>query len=302
MDKLTLFVECNEPIRIDIYIASQQLELTRSAVKGLIEKGSVFHNGVQASKAGLLVSDGDVIGLVGLSKEQNKVLPQDLPIDIIYQDNDLAVVNKAQGMVVHPAAGNFHNTLANALLFHFSNLSDINGELRPGIVHRLDKDTSGLLLIAKNNQSHLSLASQFKARSVERYYTALLQGNLKEDGGEIVTEIGRNPKDRKKMVVTKSGKQAITTWKVLERFPQFCLVEFKLYTGRTHQIRVQAQYLGHPVVGDKVYGGRKRGKLEGQLLHASKLVFTHPTTQERVGFTSSLPSYFADFLAKLPKH
>jgi len=301
MDELILHAKCVAPTRIDNFIASQQLGLTRSGVKSLIEKGSVFHNGLQVKKAGLSVANGDIISIKGYQKEQPQILPQDLPLDIVYQDDDIAIINKAQGMVVHPAAGNYQNTLVNALLFHFKELSDINGKLRPGIVHRLDKDTSGLLLIAKNNPSHLHLAAQFKEHSVERYYTALLQGNLKEDKGEIVAEIGRNPKDRKKMGVVEGGRQAITSWSVIERFAQYCLVKFKLYTGRTHQIRVHAQHLGHPVAGDKVYGGKSKDNLKGQLLHADKLAFTHPTIQERLCFTAPLPSYFADFLSKLSK-
>lgn len=301
MSELVLYPQSEQPMRIDVYIAEQSLGISRSGVKGMIESGDMLCNGLQVKKAGSLVSLGDIITLKDFSKEPIQVLPQDLPIEILYQDADIAIVNKAQGMVVHPAFGNYQNTLVNALLFYIKELSDINGYLRPGIVHRLDKDTSGLLVVAKNNISHISLASQFKTHSVERHYLALLQGKIKEDSGTITTNLGRNPKDRKKIAVAESGKPASTSWQVQERFAGYSLAEFRLHTGRTHQIRVHAQYLGHPVVGDATYGGRKQPKLAGQLLHASKLAFTHPTSKEKVCFSSPLPSYFLDFLDKLIK-
>ncbi|MGI6213813.1 MAG: RluA family pseudouridine synthase [Christensenellales bacterium] len=287
--------------RIDTFLSEQSLGLTRSGIKNLIEKGQVLLNGKAVKKAGAQLKAGDTVSVLLPEQEPRKVLPQNIPIEIIYQDEDLAVINKAQGMVTHPAAGNYQNTLVNALLYHIKELSSLNGELRPGIVHRLDKDTSGLLIIAKNNTAHIRLAAQIKARSAGRYYTALLHGRLKEDEGEIKTEIGRSPKDRKKMAVVEEGREAVTSFKVLQRFDKFTLAEFKLQTGRTHQIRVHAKYIGHPVAGDRAYGPREHYNLRGQLLHAGKIEFTHPATGERMSFTSDLPPYFAEFLAKLRK-
>lgn len=288
--------------RIDVYLANLELGLTRSAIKALITKGNIFLNGERVTKAGVLISSGDTISIKQpiISTEDN-IEPQDIPLDIVYQDNDIAVINKPQGMTTHPGAGNSRDTLANALLFHFDKLSTINGVFRPGIVHRLDKDTSGLLIIAKNDASHAKIAADLKAHKIGRYYTALLQDRLGEDSGEIATEIGRNPKDRKKMAVVERGRGSLTSFKVLQRYEQFTLVEFQLYTGRTHQIRVHAKHIQHPVVGDKLYGSKKQYNLKGQLLHASKLEFNHPLSGHFLSFTSELPRDFSDFLAKLKK-
>ncbi len=227
---------------------------------------------------------------------------EDIPLDIVYEDDDLAVVNKAQGMTVHAGAGNFEGTLVNALLFRLNNLSGVGGALRPGIVHRIDKDTSGLLVVAKNDRAHLSLSEQIKEKTCRREYYALLEGVLKRDGGTISTDLGRDPKDRLKMAVLPAGrgKEAVTDYIVEERFRDNTLARFLLHTGRTHQIRVHAKYLGHPVVGDKTYGYKKqRFALEGQLLHAFRLEFTHPTSGERMCFSAPLPDYFERVLTVL---
>ena len=210
------------------------------------------------------------------------------------------VVNKPQGVVVHPCSSTKSGTLVNGLLYRIKNLSGINGVLRPGIVHRLDKETSGLLVVAKNDKAHISLAKQIKDKTCKRNYLAILEGNLKEDSGEIKTYIARDKKDRKKMAVSDSGREAITDYKVLERFKNACFVEFSLKTGRTHQIRVHAKYLGHPIIGDKVYGKEVKG-LEGQLLHAYRLTFIHPTTLKEMTFEAPLPDYFENYLKKLRK-
>ena len=224
---------------------------------------------------------------------------EDIPLDIVYQDDDIAVVNKPQGMTVHAGAGNSEGTLVNALLFRLGSLSGINGALRPGIVHRLDKETSGLLVVAKNDRAHLSLSRQIAEKTAKRAYYALLEGVLKEDAGTIVTQIGRDPKNRLRQAVLPAGegRRAETEWAVAERFRANTLVRFYLKTGRTHQIRVHAKYLGHPVVGDKLYGfAKQRFRLDGQLLHAYLLELTHPATGERMTFTAPLPDYFEHVL------
>ena len=227
--------------------------------------------------------------------------PQNLPVEIVYQDGDIAVINKTQGMVTHPCAGTPDGTLVNALMYHIRDLSAINGVLRPGIVHRLDKDTSGLLVVAKNNAAHLSLAEQIEKKTAGRYYVALVCGNIKEDEGTIDAPIARSVRDRKKMAVDENGRRAVTHYKVRERFGDYTLVEFKLETGRTHQIRVHAKYINHPVVGDVTYGKKDSFGLNGQLLHAYKLTLTHPTTGERMTFEADLPDYFKRVLDKLRK-
>ncbi len=228
--------------------------------------------------------------------------PEDIPLDIVYQDNDVAVINKPQGMVVHAGNGNKSSTLVNALLYHLDNLSGINGVIRPGIVHRIDKNTSGLLVVAKNDAAHVKLAEQLADKSCRRIYYALLEGVVKDDFGVIDTFIGRNPKDRKKMSVTSYGRRAITEYRVIERYNGYTLCEFSLKTGRTHQIRVHCKHIGHPIVGDPEYGYKSnKFGLNGQLLHAGKLEFIHPTTGKKVCFEAPLPEYFVKTLKILKK-
>ena len=283
--------------RADIFL-SGALSLTRSAVKRLAEEGRVTLNG-KSVKASAPVKAGDAFEVEIPAPEPIAARPEDIPLDLIYEDDDIAVVNKPQGMTVHAGAGNSAGTLVNALLYRLDNLSGINGKLRPGIVHRIDKDTSGLLVVAKNDRAHLSLSSQIQDKSCFREYLALLEGVLKEDRGEIVTQIGRDPKDRLKMAVlpAPAGRRAETHFCVEERFANNTLVRFSLKTGRTHQIRVHAKHLGHPVVGDMTYGYKKqRFALKGQLLHAARLELTHPTTGERMHFEAPLPDYFVRVL------
>ncbi len=285
--------------RLDIFL-SDRLGFTRSRVKNLIENGSVTYNGVTVTKSGLKLKKGEVTVLVEEAVPIS-AKPQDLPIDIVYQDEEIAVINKRQGMVTHPCAGTPDGTLVNAIMYHIKDLSAINGVLRPGIVHRLDKDTSGLLVIAKTNEAHLSLSEQIGKKTAGRYYKALVCGNIKEDEGKIDAPIERSKKDRKKMAVSDTGRRAVTHYKVLERYGDYTFVEFKLDTGRTHQIRVHAKYICHPVVGDTVYGKKDNFGLNGQLLHAYKLELEHPKTHERMTFTADLPDYFEKVLEKLRK-
>lgn len=285
-------------VRTDVFL-SEKTGFTRSRIKSLFDSGKVLADGKPLKKAGgnfkgelsVIIEDATGISADG----------EDIPIDIVYQDADIAVINKPQGMVTHPCAGTPNGTLVNAAVYHIKDLSAINGVNRPGIVHRLDKDTSGLLVIAKNNASHLSLAAQIEKKEAGRYYLALLVGNIKEDEGIIDKAIARSIRDRKKMAVDDSGRRAVTHFKVLERFGDFTYAEFKLETGRTHQIRVHAKYINHPVVGDTVYGKKDNFGLNGQLLHAYKLELTHPSTGERMTFTAPLPDYFEKVLEKLRK-
>ncbi|MGN0767932.1 MAG: RluA family pseudouridine synthase [Christensenellales bacterium] len=297
MDEYVFYPEKEE--RIDVYLA-EKLGFTRSRIKNLIESGNVTYNGRTVDKCGVKLSKGEVIVTVE-EPVQVTAEPQNLPVEIVYQDGDIAVINKAQGMVTHPCAGTPDGTLVNALMYHIRDLSAINGVLRPGIVHRLDKDTSGLLVVAKNNVAHLSLAEQIEKKTAGRYYVALVCGNIKEDEGTIDAPIARSVRDRKKMAVDENGRRAVTHYTVRERFGDYTLVEFKLETGRTHQIRVHAKYINHPVVGDVTYGKKDSFGLNGQLLHAYKLTLTHPTTGERMTFEADLPDYFKRVLDKLRK-
>lgn len=284
--------------RLDVFVA-EKAECTRSHAKNLIEEGNVTVNGIKAAKSGALLKAGDVVVIVNPAPKELDLSPQDIPIEIVWQDEDFAVVNKPQGMVVHPAPGAYDNTLVNALLFKLSSLSGINGVARPGIVHRLDKDTSGLLVVAKNDFAHISLQKQIAEKSAKRYYYALVDGVVQKDSGEIRNFLARSTADRKKYAVAKDGRLAITLYKVVKRYSAYTLMEYELKTGRTHQIRVHSRYIGHPVVGDRTYGGSDAFGLNGQLLHAYKLVLTHPRTGEEMSFTAPLPDYFQKVLDKL---
>lgn len=286
-------------LRLDKAVADLT-ELSRGLANEQIKNGQILVNG-EAKKAKYAVKEGDVISYEVPEPEVVEYVAEDLPLEIVYQDEDVAVVNKPQGMVVHPSAGHTGGTLVNALMYHIKDLSGINGVLRPGIVHRIDKDTSGLLMIAKNDQAHLALADELKDKKSLRKYWAIVHGNLPNDRGVIEAPIGRSEKDRKKQAVTAKGKPALTRFQVLERFGDYTLVELQLETGRTHQIRVHMAYIGHPVAGDEVYGPRKTLKGHGQFLHARTLGFTHPRTGEVLEFTAEAPAIFLETLEKLKK-
>lgn len=269
---------------------------SRSYMQKLIENGGVLLKGVPV-KTKYKVKPGDVFFLEIPEVKELTVDPENIPIDIVYQDKDIIIINKPRGMVVHPADGNYSGTLVNALLYHCTDLSDINGVRRPGIVHRIDKDTTGLLVVAKNNNAHTFLADAIKEHKVARIYTALVEGIISENSGMVNAPVGRHPVDRKKMAVnTKNGKDAITHFTVLKRFENCTLVQCKLETGRTHQIRVHMAYIGHPVVGDPVYGRRDNRGLSGQALHAGQLTLTHPSTKEEMTFTAPIPEDFQNLL------
>lgn len=291
----------NSDLRLDKYLVSQLEDFTRSAVSKLIEGGQVKVNEKTASK-NYKCKAGDRVEIEIPDPVELDVTAENIPLDIVYEDSDLLVVNKPKGMVVHPAAGNYSGTLVNALLYHCKDrLSGINGVIRPGIVHRIDKDTSGLLIVAKNDTAHLDLAQQIKEHSFHRAYQAVAYGNFKEDNGTVNQPIGRHPKDRKKMAVTyKNSKNAVTHYEVISRYEKFTHIRCVLETGRTHQIRVHMAYIGHPLAGDEVYGPKKViTQLNGQCLHAGELGFVHPRTKEYMEFTAPLPEYFTNFLKKL---
>ena len=299
--KRVCFVSPKSYVRADICLSEHIPDRTRSALKKLFEGGGVTING-RPVKPSQGVEEGDEVSLTLPDPMEIAARPEDIPLDIVYEDDDIAVVNKQQGLTVHAGNGNFDGTLVNALLFRLKNLSGVGGALRPGIVHRIDKNTSGLLVVAKNDAAHLSLAKQIESKTCSRQYLALLEGVLKDDGGNVTTYIGRDPKDRVKMAVVppQKGRLAVTDYIVEQRSQGYTLARFILHTGRTHQIRVHAKYLGHPVVGDDVYGIKKqRFALNGQLLHACRLELTHPATGERMTFTAPLPGYFKEVLIKL---
>lgn len=286
-------------VRLDKAVADLT-ELSRSQANEAIKAGTILVNN-QTQKARYAVKLGDVISYELPKEEVLDYQPENIPIEIVYEDSDVAVVNKPQGMVVHPSAGHTSGTLVNALLYHVKDLSTINGVVRPGIVHRIDKDTSGLLMIAKNDKAHQALAQELKEKKSLRQYVAIVHGNLPNDRGVIEAPIGRSDKDRKKQAVTAKGKPALTRFQVLERFGDFTLVELTLETGRTHQIRVHMAYIGHPIAGDPVYGPRKTLAGHGQFLHAKTLGFTHPTTGELMTFSVDVPAIFQETLEKLRK-
>ncbi len=285
--------------RLDLFL-SEKFDLTRNSIQNLIKKGLVLVDS-KIEKNGYPLKEGQKIEITVPTPQKTDIEAEDLPLDVVYEDSDLLVINKAQGMVVHPANSVHSGTLVNALLGKVHDLSGINGELRPGIVHRLDKDTSGLMLVAKNDKAHNNLAKQIQNKTCERTYWALVSGDVKKDEGIIVTQIGRNPKDRKKMAVLPEGqgKTAISQFKVLKRFGSFTLMEWKLKTGRTHQIRVHAKHLGHPVACDPIYNPKQNFSHVGQLLHSKHIKFVHPTSKKIMEFDSDLPPYFSNILSKL---
>ena len=300
MDKKEITAS-DKGIRLDVYLTENYPEFSRSGIKNLITKGLVTVN-EKTQKAGYSLKLGDIVAITIPEPVTVDLTPQNIPLDIVYQDDDLAVINKPQGLTVHPSAGHTDGTLVNALLYHIKDLSGINGELRPGIVHRLDKDTSGLMLVAKNDFAHRDLAKQIAEKTCIRRYIALLEGHLKPEQGTITTHIARSEKDRKKMAVSndENDRIAITEYKVIEYLYDYTLANFTLKTGRTHQIRVHASFLKHPVVGDEVYGYKKQKfSTHGQLLHSEYLEFTHPRTGERLHFSVPLPDYFAEIVEKL---
>ena len=282
--------------RLDVFLA-EKVDITRSYAATLIGEENVLVNGKKAAKNTKLKM-GDAVQVTIPNPQEYTAEPENIPIDIVYEDEHLLVVNKPKDMVVHPAAGNYSGTLVNAILYHCGDsLSGINGVMRPGILHRIDKNTSGLLLVAKNDNAHLYLAEQIKEHSLTREYEAVVYGNLKNDNGTVNAPIARHPVKRKQMAIVEGGKEAVTHYTVLERFGDFTHVRLRLETGRTHQIRVHMASLGHPVAGDDVYGPSKViTKLGGQCLHARKIGFIHPDTREYMEFTSELPEYFTKFL------
>ena len=285
--------------RLDVFISNNFENKSRSYVQGIIEDGAAIVNG-KCRKSNYKLKLSETIILSIPDPIELNVAAEDIPLDVIYEDSDVIVINKPQDMVVHPAPGNYSGTLVNALLYHCKDLSGINGILRPGIVHRIDKDTSGALVVAKNDNAHNSLAMQLKDHSMTRSYLALVEGIIKQDEGSIDQPIGRHTNDRIKMAVVINGKKAITHYKVIERFENYTLVECNLETGRTHQIRVHMAKIGHPLVGDLVYGFKKqRFNLKGQVLHAKRLGFLHPSTNEYMEFVSPLPDYFEKLITKL---
>lgn len=301
MNEIILNTESSDKgCRIDKYIADNAEDISRSFAAKLCEDGNVTVNGKEVGKKHKLCGEEEIVILVP-EAEEAAAFPENIPINIVYEDDDLIVINKPQGMVVHPAVGNESGTLVNALMYHCGDsLSAINGVIRPGIVHRIDKDTSGLLVAAKNNDAHLKLSEQLKERKAVRKYIALLNGNIKEDELTVNKPIGRSPSDRKKMAIVTGGREAVTHIKVLERFGQYTLAECTLETGRTHQIRVHTASLGHSIVGDKTYGIKKeKFNLSGQLLHAKTIGFVHPVAGEMMTFSSELPDYFEAVLNKL---
>ncbi len=300
MEKILLVSE-EDGVRLDSFVSSNADGISRSYAATLADEGRILSSGKKLKK-NYKVSLGEQIEVNLPEPESLEVEPQNIPLDIVYEDDDLIVVNKPQGMVVHPAAGNYSGTLVNALLYHSGDsLSAINGVIRPGIVHRIDKDTAGLLVVAKNNDAHISLAQQLKEKKANRRYIALVMGNVKEEG-TVNKPIARSPSDRKKMAVVTGGREAVTHYFPIEHFSGYTLLECVLETGRTHQIRVHMSSIGHPIAGDRVYGARNdKTKSNGQLLFAKTLGFNHPRTGEYMEFSAPLPDWFSSILEKLRK-
>ncbi len=301
MDSYLFVIQENQKMRLDKYLAEQFPEQTRSYLQKLIKDENVLVND-KSVKNGYQLSVGDEVSINLPEPKELDVEPQKMDLDIVYEDEDVILINKPKGMVVHPAAGHTTDTLVNGLLYHCKgHLSGINGVARPGIVHRIDRDTTGILIVCKNDLSHNSIAAQLKEHSITRRYRALVHGNLKDDRGTVEGPIGRHPVDRKKMAINeRNGKPAVTHYEVLERFGNYTYIECVLETGRTHQIRVHMASIGHPLVGDEVYGPAKCPfKLQGQCLHAMVLGFVHPRTGEYMEFSAELPEYFQELLKKL---
>lgn len=295
-------VVAGDKSRLDVFVA-ENFGISRSQAKAAIESDGARVNGVIRLKSGFELREGDEVEFEVPAPRELEITAQNIPLDIVYQDEYMAVVNKPQGMVVHPATSYVKNdTLVNALLYELDSLSGINGVIRPGIVHRLDKDTSGLIVIAKNDEAHRSLAAQIEKKTARRIYIGLCDGNFKQDSGTVDAPIGRNKRDRKKMAIVEDGKRAVTHYRVIERFGAYTLVRFELETGRTHQIRVHAASLHHPIVGDVTYGGSTKLYGEGQLLHACELTLFHPHTGEMMRFTAPIPAAFKKALAALRKN
>lgn len=291
-------------LRLDQYIAGRCMDLSRSYIQKLIKENRVTINKNIQTKTKTAVQEGDIVSVSLPDPKELEIKPQDIPLDILYEDNDVLVVNKPKGMVVHPAPGHYEDTLVNAVLYHCrDNLSGINGVLRPGIVHRIDKDTTGALIVCKNDKAHQKIADQLRAHTITRSYRAIVYNNFSEDEGTINAPIGRHPTNRKKRMVTeKNSKEAITHYKVLDHLNhKFNYIECRLETGRTHQIRVHMSHIGHPLLGDEVYGpvNSKFKNLQGQTLHAATIGFIHPTTEEYMEFSAPLPDYFEKLLKTL---
>lgn len=305
MDEIRIIVEPGTAaVRIDKYLAEADNGFSRSFLQKLLKEGMVSVNQKQV-KANFKISPGDEIVICVPEQEEPDILPENIPLSILYEDKDLIIVNKPKGMVVHPAVGHYTGTLVNALMYHCrEDLSGINGVTRPGIVHRIDQNTTGSLVVCKNDFTHNDIAEQLKVHSITRKYRAIVHGNIKEDQGTVDVPIGRHPKDRKKMAIdVKNGRNAVTHWKVLERFGQFTYIECQLETGRTHQIRVHMSSIQHPILGDDVYGPAKCpiSGLQGQTLHAMVLGFRHPRTGEYLEVSAPLPEYFQEILEKFRK-
>ena len=305
MTAYTLTTElCDEGLRLDRFLSEELEDHSRSFLQKLIKEGLVTVDG-KPVKANYRLSAGQQVSVQGREPEEVNIEPQEMPLDILYEDGDVCIVNKPKGMVVHPAAGHYRDTLVNGIMYHCQDsLSGINGSLRPGIVHRIDKDTTGALIICKNDKAHSCIAEQLKEHSITRRYRAIIIGNLSEDEGTVDAPIGRHPTQRKKMAVNRNnGKRAVTHYRVLARFRGYTYIECRLETGRTHQIRVHMASIGHPLLGDTVYGPAKQAypSLEGQTLHAMVIGFVHPTTGAYMEFEAPLPAYFAELLQKLPK-
>lgn len=290
-------IVCDTSLRLDAFIAAET-ELSRTQAQRLIREGAILLNG-KSVKPNVITTIGDLVDITLPDPVETDVLPENIPLDILYEDADLLVINKPQGMVVHPSAGHESGTLVNALLYHIRDLSGIGGELRPGIVHRIDRMTSGLLVVAKNDEAHRALSDQFRDHSAHRSYAALVDGNIREDEGTINAPLARHPVDRKRMAIVHGGRDAVTHWRVAARYGQYTLLQIELETGRTHQIRVHLASKQHPVTGDDVYGREKRPfGLHGQALHGYRLAFEHPRTKQKMVFYAPLPDYFSQALRK----